>query len=352
MLDDSRKITEGAMIWKITGTTFIALLLLWTAALGVDSARPAGQPSKDVYHRPDTIPFPSDNPYSTPKAELGKTLFFDTIMSGGRTRACGTCHDPKLAWGDGRPRAVGEQGHVLALRSPTLLNIAWVPVLGWDGKFKDLESVAFNPIVSPDNMNMPEAELLRRLRESPRYVEAFAKAFGKGDITRRKVELALATFERTIISGTAPFDRWINGDDRAISASAKRGFTVFNTKGQCQKCHEGWAFTDGSFHDIGSAHGSDIGRARFFPTSVKLRYAFKTPTLRDVALRAPYMHDGSVATLEEVIALYDRGGIDRPSRSNLIHPLGLTGEEKSDLVAFLKTLTSERASAPKPIVAR
>jgi len=142
------------------------------------------------------------------------------------------------------------------------------------------------------------------------------------------------------VSGEAPFDRWIKGDERAISVAAKRGFDLFNGKGHCAACHSGWSFSDSSFHDIGTARGDDIGRGRLFPTSVQLRYAFKTPTLRDVARRAPYMHDGSVATLADVIDLYDKGGIDRPSRAEEIRPLHLTAQEKGDLIAFLQTLTA------------
>ncbi len=177
------------------------------------------------------------------------------------------------------------------------------------------------------------------------YVDAFAAAFGAAGITRRNIELALATFERSIVSGRAPFDRWVEGDDAAISAAAKRGFDLFNDKAHCSGCHNGFSFTDGSFHDIGTAKDTDIGRGRLFPNSVKLRYAFKTPTLRDVTRRAPYMHDGSIATLEEVIDLYDRGGIERPSRSVLIRPLGLTDAERADLIAFLDTLTAPPKTA-------
>src|SRR4029077_16655740 len=186
-----------------------------------------------------------------------------------------------------------------------------------------------------DNMNLPEKILVERLSAIAGYREAFAQAFGPGAITRRKIELALATFERSIVSGEAPFDRWIKGDESAINAGAKRGFDLFNGKAHCVSCHSGWAFTDSSFPDIGTAKNDDIGRGRLFPTSAKLRYAFKTPTLRDAGRRAPYLHDGTVTTLEAVIDLYDRGGIDRPSRSELIFPLRLTGAEKADLIAFL-----------------
>jgi cytochrome c peroxidase len=293
---------------------------------------------KAKYRRPSEIPFPKRNPYSDAKARLGRMLFFDPILSGSRQFSCASCHNPSLSWGDGLPHAIGEKP--LPVRTPTLLNVAWTPKLGWDGHFRNLEAVAFGPITAKKNMNLSEQELIKRLADIPGYVRAFHETFGGRSITRQNIELAIATFERSIVSGEAPFDRWISGDDDAISASAKRGFDLFNGKAQCASCHSGWAFTDSSFHDIGSAKGNDLGRGKLFPTSVKLRYAFKTPTLRDVARRRPYMHDGSVATLEEVINLYDRGGIDRPSRSESISPLKLKEAEKSDLIAFLQTLTA------------
>jgi cytochrome c peroxidase len=237
-------------------------------------------------------------------------------------------------------------GQTLALRSPTLIDIWTVPVLGWDGKFPDLESVAFTPILSPGNMGMPSAEeAVRRINENPDYAPLFADAFDTPEVTQRKIELALATFERTITSRDAPFDAWIKGDERAIGRAAKRGFILFNGKANCAACHSGPSFTDGSFHDIGSATGGDVGRGRLFPTSEKLRYAFKVPTLREIDRRAPYMHDGSVASLQDVIALYDKGGIDRPSRSDDIRPLHLTRREKNDLLAFLRTLTAKPAAS-------
>jgi len=225
--------------------------------------------------------------------------------------------------------------------------------LGWDGKFKDLESVAFGPITNPANMGgLSEAELIARLSAVPAYLDAFTDAFGDGSVTRPKIEAALATFERTIVAGESPFDRWIQGDEAAISAAAKRGFETFNGKARCSACHSGPSFTDGSFQDIGTAKDGNIGRGRLFPSSERLRYAFKTPTLRDVARRAPYMHDGSVATLEDVIELYDRGGIERPSRSPSIRPLSLSVSEKADLVAFLQTLSASEPLAAVPKLPR
>ncbi len=212
--------------------------------------------------------------------------------------------------------------------------------------------MATGPITSPDIMNLPIDELIKRLSAIPGYARAFDAAFGKGDITMPKIELALATFERSIVSDDAPFDRWIRGDEAAIDAAAKRGFALFNGKANCAACHSGWAFTDASFHDIGVAKNDDIGRGRLFPTSVKLQYAFKTPTLRDVTRRGPYMHDGSLSTLGDVIDLYNRGGIDRPSRDDEIHQLNLPQSEKADLIAFLQTLNGKAKPFTVPVLPR
>ncbi len=337
---------RSAVILTACGLLAVAALLSWTGFSASSDAKTTRAAQREKYRRPaDISAFPDSNPYSQAKAELGRSLFFDPILSGSQVRSCATCHNPALSWGDGLPRAVGEKQEKLPLRSPTLLNVAQTPKLGWDGHFRDLESVAFGPITAAGNMNLPEKTLIDRLSAIPGYVEAFKATFGDREITRRRIELALATFERTIVSGEAPFDRWIAGDETAISDSAKRGFDLFNGRAHCDSCHSGWAFTDASFHDIGTAKGDDIGRGKLFPSSVKLKYAFKTPTLRDVARRAPYMHDGSEATLEDVVALYDRGGIDRPSRSEKIKALGLSVTEKADLVAFLRTLSE----TPKPV---
>jgi cytochrome c peroxidase len=329
-------------------------VLLGCLAVGAASAPggvlPPHEAWKALYRQPAAIPFPPDDPYTAAKAQLGRMLFFDPILSGPGTRSCASCHDPGLSWSDGLPRAIGQKQ--LALRTPTLLDVAWVPVLGWDGKFRDLESVAFGPMLNPDNMANSEAEVLRRLQANPGYVQAFAKVFPDEGITRITIEQALATFERTIVPGMSPFDRWLAGDSTAIDAAAKRGFDLFNGKARCAACHEGPALTDFSFQDIGIAAENDVGRGRLFPRSVKLRHAFKVPTLRDVARRAPYMHDGSLPTLEAVVDSYNSGGIDRPSRSELIRPLGLSEAEKADLVAFLRTLTETPRSFPTPTLPR
>lgn len=342
-----------------SATLLKALALVGAFVLGagaIEAVRGAvptdRQALRQQYRRPAEIPFPASNPYSDAKLKLGRALFFDPILSGSQTRSCASCHNPGLSWADGQPRAIGEKQEMLPLRTPTLLDVAWTPKLGWDGHFHDLESVAMAPITAANNMNLPQNELIARLNAIAAYVDAFDGVFGEGEITGRKVELALATFERSIVSDQAPFDRWIDGDDKAIGEGAKRGFDLFNGKANCAACHSGWTFTDTSFHDIGSAQDGDLGRGKLFPSSVALRYAFKTPTLRDVTRRGPYMHDGSVATLAAVIELYNRGGIDRPSRAPEIHRLGLTENEKNDLIAFLQTLTGEPRSFSFPSLPR
>jgi cytochrome c peroxidase len=334
------------------GIFALSLCLLLPAILVPAIGTPSREAKKADYQRPHEIPFPDEDPYSQAKADLGRALFFDPVLSGSGTRSCASCHNPGLSWGDGLPRAMGESQKPLLVRSPTLLNIAWIPVLGWDGKFRDLESVAFTPITGLGNMNRKEEDLLAALQAIPGYRAAFAKAFPEGTISRRHIEEALATFERTIVSGETPFDRWIAGDETAIGEAAEHGFELFNGKAQCAECHSGWNFTGGAFYDIGEAADDDIGRGRIFANSPKLQHAFKVPTLRDVARRAPYMHDGSIATLKDVIELYDRGGIERPSRSELIKPLNLTAREKADIIAFLETLTASPAAYAVPTLPR
>lgn len=333
----------------VLGMSFLLPSIVKSNVADPAAERPAWQ---QKYHRPVAIPFPRNDPYSEAKVDLGRTLFFDPILSGARVRSCASCHNPGLSWSDGQPLAIGEDQKPLPLRTPTLLNVAWTPKLGWDGHFRDLESVAMGPITANDNMDLAEPAMIGRLTAIPGYGDAFRAAFGEDGITTGKINMALATFERKIVSGEAPFDRWIAGDETAISEEAKRGFDLFNGKANCAACHSGWAFTDASFHDIGVARRGDLGRGALFPTSVALQHAFKTPTLRDVARRGPYMHNGSLATLQAVIDLYDRGGIDRPSRDAEIHPLGLSDDEKADLIAFLQTLSSAPAPVAEPTLPR
>lgn len=343
-----------SLVYACAGAALVGASALLSSTVKSDIGAPTEtwRAWQQEYRRPTAVPFPRDNPFSDAKVALGRELFFDPIMSGKKVRSCASCHNPGLSWSDGRRLAMGEDQKPLTLRTPTLLNVAWTPKLGWDGHFPSLEDVAMGPITASDNMNLSENALVGRLADIPAYVAAFHKTFGSSEITGHKIEMALATFERTIVSTPAPFDRWIGGDESAISASARRGFALFNGKAHCAACHSGWAFTDASFHDIGVASDNDLGRGQLFPTSVALQHAFKTPTLRDVARRGPYMHNGSLPTLEAVVDLYDRGGIDRPSRDVEIHPLGLSAGEKADLVAFLQTLSGAPGPVPEPTLPR
>ena len=220
-----------------------------------------------------------------------------------------------------------------------------------DGRLANLEEQALGPIQSPGEMNMPIDQLMQRLATIPEYKPLFAAAFPGEAMNPGTLAKAIATYERTVVSQRAPFDDWIDGNEQAISEEAKRGFALFNTKAQCSSCHEGWNFTNDGFQDIGLP-SEDIGRGKFMPGVVKMQHAFKTPGLREITRRSPYMHDGSLATLEQVIEHYDRGGIERPSRSDLIKSLGLTAQEKADLVAFMNTLTSDLSPTAVPVLPR
>jgi cytochrome c peroxidase len=309
---------------------------------------------KAKYRRPKLVPFPDENKYTKERELLGRTLFFDPRLSSSNQIACASCHNPALAWGDGLPRAIGHNKKVLGRRSPTILNLAWGELYFWDGRAASLEEQALGPIASPVEMNLPLDEMVRKLEGIPGYRDLFYAAYPGDEIGEETVAKGIATFVRTVVSERAPFDRWIAGDDTAISEQAKRGFKLFNTKGRCMQCHNTWRFTDDSFHDIGvKGIAEDKGRGVILEEIEAMQYAFKTPTLRNVDRRSPYMHDGSVETLEDVINQYSNGGgVKRPSLSEEIKPLLLSAGEKRDLIAFLKTLTSVDRPAEVPTLPR
>ena len=304
------------------------------------------------YRRPRTAPHPAGNARTAARAELGRMLFFDPRLSKSGSMSCATCHDPGLSWGDGRALAIGDGRQKLLRRTPTILNLAWAPALAWDGRADSLEEQARGPIEAEGEMNMKMDLLISRLQFSAGYRRLFDKAYPGEPIAPETMSKAIATFERGIVSADAPFDRWVAGDDLAIPENARRGLVLFNEKARCGVCHSGWRFTDDGFYDIGVVT-TDEGRGKVTPFIELTRFAFKTPTLRNVAQRAPYLHNGSAATLSDVIDLYDRGGIaKRPSLSPEIKPLGLTAGEKADLMAFLLTLTSADPRTPAPVLPR
>jgi cytochrome c peroxidase len=304
---------------------------------------------KSEFQRPSGPVFPVDNQYSHAREQLGRTLFFDPRLSGSDWISCASCHNPGLGWSDGLPRAVGHGMQVLGRRTPTILNSAWASALFWDGRAETLEEQATGPIAAAGEMNLPLDEMSRKLKAIPGYQALFEKAYPGQPIGKEVVAKAIATFERTLVSKPASFDRWIAGDQAALSAQAKQGFQLFTGKAGCAKCHSGWRFTDDSFHDIGLA-GTDRGRGALLEQIEVMQHAFKTPTLRNIARRPPYMHDGSLRTLEDVIDSYDRGGaVQRPSLSREIKPLQLAPQEKASLVSFLQSLNSDdrRVSVPQ-----
>ena len=323
-------------------------LLLVVPILGQTAEPRSRHDTMKDFVRPASIPFPTDNVYEEQKAHLGQMLFFDPRLSGSNSIACASCHNPALSWGDGLPRGIGEGTRALGRRTPTILNLAWANLVMWDGRKTGLEDQVFGPITTPAEMNFSIAGAVGQISAINAYQAAFMRVFGDEGVSARTIPLAIATYERTIVSGKAPFDRWIEGDEAAISDESKFGFDVFTGKGNCAACHSGWNFTDNGFHDIG-LKGQDIGRGEWIKIE-GMQHAFKTPTLRDADRRGPYMHDGSVATLSAVIDEYDRGGIARPSLAEEIRPLHLTSIEKQQLLAFLGTLTGENSPVILPVL--
>jgi cytochrome c peroxidase len=303
------------------------------------------------YRRPSSVPYPDDNAFTPARQELGRQLFFDPRLSGSGVMSCATCHNPSFDYGDGLPKAIGHGHHQLGRRTPTVLNLAWAELLFWDGRAGSLEEQALGPIQSAGEMNMDLGVMESKIRQVEGYQPLFAAAYPNEPIDRHTIAKAIATFERSVVSAKSPFDAYIAGDQNAISPSARRGFELFNTKANCMSCHSGWSFTDYGFHDIGVAD-ADEGRFVRLPLP-SMKHAFKTPTLRYVDRRAPFMHDGSEKTLEDVVEFYDAGGrVKRESVSPDIRPLNLTTDEKKDLVEFLRTLTSPDPEIPVPTLPR
>jgi cytochrome c peroxidase len=301
---------------------------------------------KAKFARPSFVPNPADNAPTAAKVALGERLFFDTEISATGTIACASCHDPKLAFSDGEPTGRGVSGRRLGRHTPSLWNVAWSRLLFWDGRASSLEAQVRFPVEHPDEMGDSLENAVLRLSRHESYERAFAAAFPRHpEISPRNVALALAAYERTLVSPPTRFDAFVAGDASALAAGEMRGFRIFTGKGRCSNCHAGFAFTDSNFYDIGLP-GEDRGRGAVIALPAA-DHAFKTPTLRELAWTAPYMHDGSLATLEDVVRHYERGGVARPSRSrDLPHGLRLSEGERADLVAFLETLSSDRPPEP------
>lgn len=290
---------------------------------------------KTLYVAPKQAPYPTDNPPTPAKVELGRKLFFDPGLSGTGKVACASCHDARHGFTDGEVLSLGVNGQPLARHTPTVINLAWSNLFFWDGRAATMEQQAVMPIAEAKEMGMPHEVMVTRLQVDPGYRRLFQKAFPGETPSVQTVGKALAAFERTLVYSDAPFDRWIAGDETAISEDAKRGFVAFNTNGGCAQCHAGWNFSDGKFHDIGLP-SDDVGRFGVVADE-SLRHGFKTPGLRNIAERAPYMHTGEIATLQDVMRHY-RQFIRRDTVSPEMRNVRTRGT--GDIIAFLETLTS------------
>jgi cytochrome c peroxidase len=299
------------------------------------------------------IAIPVDNPPTPETIELGKQLYFSRRLSVDGTLSCATCHNPELGFADARPVSIGIHGKLGSRNAPTILNAAYNKFQFWDGRADSLEAQVSGPMLNSLEMGHTLEGVERSVSDDSDLRVLFEKAFGPGKPTMEKITKAIASFERTLLSGNSPFDRFqYAGEQNALNASAQRGLEVFRDprKGNCAACHRIEAkyalFTDHLFHNLGvglSPEGELTDLGRYTQTGLpKDRGAFRTPSLRNVARTAPYMHDGSLKTLKEVVDFYVGGGSSNVQLDPLIRPLThLTREERADLVAFLESLSGE-----------
>lgn len=313
------------------------------------------------------VPIPPENPSTPDKVELGKLLFFDSRLSSDGSRSCAHCHQPHMGWAFRDRQSPAFPSQVERRASMPLVNVAYNTPLLWDGRATTLEAQALGPIQNPLHMNQNLDLLIERLKVLPGYLSRFRAAFGTGP-TPEAIAKALAAFQRTIVSGDSPFDRYAKGDPSALSAPARRGLDLFQGKARCILCHNGPTFSNNAFHNLGLPKADFLNDPKVL-ASVRFdakrmgvpeyadlsedpgRYlvtkqdkdfgAFKTPSLRNVTTRRPYMHNGAFETLREVIEFYNRGGGDNPRKDPLLAPLNLTEGERADLLAFLESLTGE-----------
>lgn len=287
----------------------------------------------------DEIKYPNDHAPSPQEIELGKLLFFDRRLSKNKKMSCASCHNPDLGFSDGLSKGIGTNGKKLTRNTPSLYNLAWNKSFFWDGRASTLEEQALGPIQNPDEMDLDLEALIKRLENTPYYLEKFNQVFNEERISKEQIASALASYQRTLIVDHSPFDQYVKGNKNALSPAQKRGLVLFRKKGLCIICHNGANFTNGTFRSLGFEDGdkglagvskldSDVGK-------------FKVPGLRNIAQSAPYMHDGSLHSLEQVVRFYNKGGGDATHKDRLVMKLNLTEEEIFDLVSFLSSLSQD-----------
>ncbi len=306
------------------------------AARAVDPMDYVGKPPLGL----PVVPLPKDNPLTKEKAALGRALYFDPRLSVDSSVSCASCHSPGLGWSNALPVGIGIRGQKGTRSAPVIYNAAYLDLLFWDGRAKSLEDQATGPIQNPIEMGNGAGSLPKvaaRINAISGYKSWFIKVFGQ-PATPDTLVKAIASYERTILSGNAPVDRYQAGDTKALSPQAARGFALFKGKANCTSCHVGFNFSDGDFRNLGvgmNKPNPDLGRYDVTHDPAD-KGKFKTPTLREITESGPYMHDGSMKTLKEVVDFYDKGGEKNPNLDKQIVPLHLTAQEKTDLVAFLK----------------
>ncbi len=325
--------------------TRLVLIYLMLCSLSLADER---RPDPQLVPLPQEAPSPETNPTTADKVELGKKLFFDARLSGNNEMSCATCHIPDKAYGDGLALSPGADGMPLERNTQTCLNVGYFNHFFWDGRAESLEHQALGPIVSPREMNQDLDKLERELSAIPGYVKEF-KAVFETKPDREGIAKALAAFQRTLVTEPSPFDKYLRGDKEALSDDAKEGLELFRGDAGCIECHHGPLLSDGKFYRIGVS-SKDLGRAKV--TGMKEdRYRFRTPSLRNIAETGPYMHDGSMKTLDEVVTFYYRGIPDAgrlpPDTSALV---GQSFSEIGPLVEFLKSLSGKTPKISPPLL--
>lgn len=296
------------------------------------------------------VPIPADNPPTADTIALGRMLFYDKRLSRDDSISCSSCHKPELDFSDHVPFALGVSGKIGVRNAPSIENAAYLPLQFWDGRASSLELQAAGPIANPIEMDQPHEVSVAKLSKVPGYNDMFRKAFGSSDVTIKRVERAIASFERTVLVGNSAFDRYqYGGDKTALTPEQLRGLEVFKDthRGNCAACHSigpnSALFTDGKFHNTGEGVNedgiiTDVGR--FHETKVQSDTgAFMTPTLRNIANTAPYMHDGNLKTLQDVVDFYAGEGNSNPFLDREMKKIALTGQDRRDLVEFMKSLS-------------
>ncbi|MGE3152942.1 MAG: cytochrome-c peroxidase [Nitrospiraceae bacterium] len=348
------------MQWRNGGRFFITIAVGLVALAGIGLAaqvggengqtdqssipQAKGMPAIPLGLEPDMFVVPADNPITEKKVELGRLLFFDKRLSKNNTIACASCHMPALAFTDGQPVSTGIHRQLGGRSAPTAINRAFSKGQFWDGRAATLEEQSVGPFTNPvEHGFLDYPEMIAKMNRIEGYRRLFKEVFD-GDISVETVGKAIATFQRTLISGNSPADRFdVGGEETALSLEAQRGLALFRGKARCTRCHSGFNFTDERFHNLGigwDTNTVDLGRYMVTKDPEEIG-AFKTPTLREIGRTAPYMHDGRFGTLEEVVDFYSQGGIANPYLDNNVIPLELTGQEKQDLIAFLRSLNGE-----------